>query len=113
MNNIIFSTIFLFSFCVFGNAEPIDIVSSLKSTGNLVALEKTDIEIKKESLFIEINGVSADIEVNYTYFNKGKNEIIDLAFPIDYEVHGFDDRQDPLLIDIPHFSMALSPKSGQ
>lgn len=108
MKNIIFSAFFLFCFCVFGNAEPIDIVSSLKSTGNLVALEKTDVEIKKESLFIKINGVSADIEVNYTYFNKGKDEIIDLAFPIDYEVHGFDDRQDPLLIDIPRFSISVN-----
>ncbi len=108
MKNIIFATFFLFSFCVFGNAEPIDIVSSLKSTGNLVALEKTDIEIKKESLFIKINGISADIEVNYTYFNKGKDEIIDLAFPIDYEVHDFDDRRDPLLIDIPRFSISVN-----
>ncbi len=108
MKNIIFSIIFLFSFCLFGNAEPIDIVSSLKSTGNLVALKKSDIEIKKESLFIKINGVSADIEVNYTYFNKGKEEIIDLAFPIDYEVHGFDDRRDPLLIDIPRFSISVN-----
>jgi len=108
MKNIIFSIIFLFSFCVFGNAEPIDILSSLKSTGNLVALEKANIEIKKESLFIKINGVSADIEVNYTYFNKGKNEIIDFAFPIDFEVSLFDDRQDPLRTDITAFSISVN-----
>ena len=108
MKNIMFSLVLLFSFCVFGNAEPIDILSSLKSTGNLVALEKTDIEIRKESLFIKINGVSADIEVNYTYFNKGKNEIIDFAFPIDFEVSLFDDRQDPLRTDITAFSISVN-----
>ena len=108
MKNLVFFSILLFSFCVFGNAEPIDILSSLKSTGNLVALKKSDIEIKKESLFIKINGVSADIEVNYTYFNKGKNEIIDFAFPIDFEVSMFDDRKDPLLTDITAFSISVN-----
>ena len=108
MKSIIFLAILLFSFCIFGNAEPIDILSSLISTGNLVALEKTDIEIKKESLFIKINGVSADIEVNYTYFNKGKDEIIDFAFPIDFEVSLFDDRQDPLRTDITAFSISVN-----
>lgn len=108
MKNLVFLTILLFSFCVFGNAGPIDILSSLKSTGNLVALEKSDIEIKKESLFIKINGVSADIEVNYTYFNKGKNETIDFAFPIDFEVDMFDARQDPLRTDITAFSISVN-----
>ena len=108
MKNIIFSIIFLFSFCVVGNAGPIDILSSLKSTGNLVALEKTDVEIKKESLFIKINGVSANIEVNYTYFNKGKDETIDFAFPIDFEVDIFDARQDPMHKDITNFSILMN-----
>ena len=108
MKNLVFFSILLFSFCVFGNAEPIDILSSLKSTGNLVALKKTNIEIKKESLFIKINGVSADIEVNYTYFNKGKDETIDFAFPIDFEVDMFDDRQDPLHTDITAFSISVN-----
>ena len=108
MKSIIFSVVLLFSFCIFGNAEPIDILSSLKSTGNLVALEKTNIEIKKESLFIKINGVSANIEVNYTYFNKGKDEIIDFAFPIDFEVDMFDARQDPLRTDITAFSISVN-----
>lgn len=108
MKNLVFFSILLFSFCVFGNAEPIDILSSLKSTGNLVALEKANIEIKKESLFIKINGVSADIEVNYTYFNKGKDEIIDFAFPIDFEVDMFDARQDPLRTDITAFSISVN-----
>lgn len=108
MKSIIFSVVLLFSFCIFGNAEPIDILSSLKSTGNLVALEKTDIEIKKESLFIKINGVSADIEVNYIYFNKGKDETIDFAFPIDFEVDIFDARQDPMHKDITNFSILMN-----
>ena len=108
MKSIIFSVVLLFSFCIFGNAEPIDILSSLKSTGNLVALKKTNIEIKKESLFIKINGVSADIEVNYIYFNKGKDETIDFAFPIDFEVDMFDARQDPLRTDISGFSISVN-----
>ena len=108
MKNLVFLTILLFSFCIFGNAGPIDILSSLKSTGNLVALEKANIEIKKESLFIKINGISADIEVNYTYFNKGKYEIIDFAFPIDFEVDMFDARQDPLRTDISGFSISVN-----
>ncbi|HPS30735.1 MAG TPA: hypothetical protein PLZ43_10805, partial [bacterium] len=81
MKGVFFLLTILYSLSVFGNAEPIDIQSSLKSTGNLVALQKTDIEIKKEKLNIVVDGVWANVEVNYTYFNKGKEEVVDFAFP--------------------------------
>ena len=72
VKKIIFLIAILYSLSVFGNAEPIDIQSSLKSSGNLVALQKSDIEIRKEKLNIQLNGIMANVEVSYTYFNKGK-----------------------------------------
>ena len=100
----------LYCFSVRGNAEPIDIKSSLKSTGNLVTLQKSDIEIKKEKLSITIDGVMANIEVNYTYFNKGKKDIIFFAFPVDFEMDMFDSRDDPTHHDIEIFKITVNGK---
>ena len=109
-NCLLLLIILLFSSYVWGNAEPIDIKSSLKSTGNLVTLQKSDIEIKKEKLNITINGVMADIEVNYTYFNKGKKDIIFFAFPVDFEMDMFDSRDDPTHHDIKIFKIKVNGK---
>ncbi|MDX9805604.1 MAG: hypothetical protein RBT87_07235 [bacterium] len=110
VKKIIFLIAILYSLSIFGNAEPIDIKSSLKLTGNLVALQKSDIEIKKENLNIQINGVMADIEVNYTYFNKGKSDTIFLAFPVDFEIDMFDSRSDPTHHDVEIIKISVNGK---
>jgi len=110
MKGVFFLLTILYSLSVFGNAEPIDIQSSLKSTGNLVALQKTDIEIKKEKLNIVVDGVWANVEVNYTYFNKGKEEVVDFAFPVDFVIGLFDDRCDPTHKDIEIFKIKVNGK---
>ena len=100
----------LLSLYLWGNAEPIDIKSSLKSTGNLVTLQKSNIEIKSEKLNITINDVTADIEVNYTYINKGKDDTIFFAFPVDFEMDMFDSRNDPTHYDIEIFKIKVNGK---
>ena len=102
--------ILLFSFYVWGNAEPIDIKSSLKSTGNLVALQKSNIEIKNEKLKITINDVTANIEVNYKYFNNGEEDTVFLAFPVDFLMDMFDARENPQKQDLNGFDIKKNGK---
>ena len=106
--------ILLFVLCytayLFGNAEPIDIQSSLKSTGNMVTLQKSNIVIKKESLNIVINGIMANVEVNYTYFNKGGDDKVYLAFPVDFVIGMFDDRKDPTYQDLAMYKIKVNEK---
>lgn len=113
IKNIVFLIAIIYSLNIFGNAQPIDIGSSLRSTGNLVALQKTDIEIKKEKLEIVVDGVWANVEVNYTYFNKGKDDTVYLAFPVEFLVDLFDSRNYPTEKDLIVFNIKKDGKEVQ
>ena len=112
VKKIIFLIAILYSLSVFGNAEPIDIQSSLKSSGNLVALQKSDIEIRKEKLNIQLNGIMANVEVSYTYFNKGKDDTVYLAFPVDFVIGMFDDRCNPTHQDLEVYKIRINGKEA-
>ena len=112
VKKIIFLIAILYSLSIFGNAEPIDIQSSLKSSGNLVALQKSDIEIRKEKLNIQLNGIMANIEVNYTYFNKGKSDTVYLALPVDFVIGMFDDRCNPTHQDLEIYYIWINGKEA-
>lgn len=106
--NLMFLLIFSYSLSVLGNAQPIDILSSLRSTGNLVALKKTDIQIKEEKLKITIDGTYSFFEVYYNYFNNGNEETVDLAFPVDFVVGLFDARDNPQNKDLNIFGVEVN-----
>ena len=106
INTLLFSL--FMTLVLFANAQPVDLASSLVSTGNLVAMKKTNIEIKREKLEITLDGVYAYFEVDYTYFNKGQDDTIFWAFPVEFMVSTFDIRANPFAEDIQDFSLSVN-----
>ncbi|MCK5807808.1 hypothetical protein KAH37_02360 [bacterium] len=110
MRKMILIVILLLCIHLFGNAEPIDILSSLKSSGNFVTLEKSEIVIKKERLKIVVDNVWASFDINYLYHNKGKDDVVYLAFPVDFIVGLFDAKQNPTEHDMEIFHIKRNGK---
>ncbi|MCR4799496.1 MAG: hypothetical protein K5860_03215 [Bacteroidales bacterium] len=106
INTLLFSL--FMTLVLFANAQPVDLASSLVSTGNLVAMKKTNIEIKREKLEITLDGVYAYFDVDYTYFNKGQDDTIFWAFPVEFMVSTFDIRANPFAEDIQDFSLSVN-----
>lgn len=81
---------------VLANGGPVDI-SHFRKTGNIKLMQKADISILKEDLFIKIEDDFTIIEVTYLLKNNGEANNIMYGFPVDvYEADWFyGDTPDP------------------
>lgn len=71
---------------VFANGDPVIHYSSILKAGNPIPRKITDIQIVKENLYIQPDGIYTHVKVEYVLYNKSDKDYtdIDYGFPIDY-----------------------------
>jgi hypothetical protein len=57
--------------------------SAVHRTGNLVPMEKRLISLESETVFVDIDGDDASIEVSYLLANHGPDDSVTFGFPVD------------------------------
>lgn len=84
---VIFIVLFLFTsnIVVYANGAPAD-TSPVAMTGNILLVEKENITIEREDLFIDIKGDYVNVKVIYNLLNNGEKNNFKYAFPVDYFV---------------------------
>ena len=85
MKNIIFSSFFLFCFCVFAYERAV-FDNKLGATGNVTFVKKANLQLLKEDLKIKIDGEKAHFQVRYTFQNTGGDTKIQFAFPMETNI---------------------------
>ncbi len=74
--------ILLNSLFLFANGGVVN-YSHFRKTGNIRLMQKADISLIKEELFIKIEGDFTIIEVKYLLKNNGEDDILIYGFPVD------------------------------
>ena len=75
---------------VYANGDPVIHYSSVVKAGNPVARKIQDVQLVKEALYIQPEGLYTNVRVEYVLYNKSDKDYtdIDYGFPIDYTQKG-------------------------
>lgn len=67
-------------------------VSDIQRTGNLVALQKSEIELVSEDFTATLNAETAQVTVDYEFVNTAGDDDVTVGFPVDLMPPAGDDR---------------------